>query len=153
MFTSRSEPQALCLYEKRHVFFVKTCFGLPKPCLLRFRLAAGAYFVLKNDMPFWKFVFLTETNIFTQYLTIFVNMYQCTYLPYGTAYYTVLRTYLPEPYRILPFGKGSLGISWKKTKKNRKIKMPLVWTELGISNNIVGRTGQQAATCSTSHAV
>ena len=35
-------------------FFEKARFGVPKPCLLRFRLAAGVFVFcfLENDMPF-----------------------------------------------------------------------------------------------------
>ena len=46
-------PQApFFLFEIRRVFFEKARFGVPKPCLLRFRLAAGSFCSQKKNMCF-----------------------------------------------------------------------------------------------------
>ena len=111
VYESQAAAGAL-FFEKRRVFFEKARFQLPKPCLLRFRLAAGAFcfcfqtcfFVKKTHVLVVFLSFGSIVNqywsIFVQYLSIFVNVRYCvrTYLLYGTAYCTVLRTYLPVPY-------------------------------------------------------
>ena len=90
-------------FEKKSAFFEKARFGLPKPCLLRFRLAACVFVLFFERHAFLKkcVFFCKETDFvgkYLKYLTIFVNIYQCAYLPYGTAYCTVLHPYLPVPY-------------------------------------------------------
>ena len=68
-----------------------------------FQACRERFFSPKRYAFFEKGVILLKTDIFSQYwpifvkyLSIFVNVR--TYLLYGTAYSTVLRTYLPVPY-------------------------------------------------------
>ena len=75
--------------EKRRVFFEKARFRVPKPCLLRFRLAAGT-FLLKNDMPFEKVCF-GRTDFFGEYV---VNIGKCLYVP-AYDYYIIIQCYYP----------------------------------------------------------
>ena len=97
--------------EKRRVFFEKARFGVPKPCLLRFRLAAGTFFFKKRHAYLKKVCFCQKTDIFNQYwsifgqyLSIFVNVR--TYLLYEEL---VLNTpfirvyYIEFPIRIRGF--------------------------------------------------
>ena len=64
-------PQAL--FYEQIIFFEKARFG-PKPCLLRFRLAACALLFDEKDMHCWKNkCFLAKTSFWW----IFVNIWQC----------------------------------------------------------------------------
>ena len=80
MFTSRSEPQQFFVEKQMCLFWKKASFGVPKPCLLHFRLAAGVLFLLlkKRHAVLKKCVFWSRTDISRQYLTIFVKV--CQYL-------------------------------------------------------------------------
>ena len=66
--------------------------GNPKPCLL---VAVGLRHFFFFRHAFWKKTcfgyFCHCVSIFGQYLTIFVNIYRCTYLPYSTQYRNIGR--------------------------------------------------------------
>ena len=76
--------------KKRRTFFEKARFGVPKPCLLRFSKPQAFFCSKKRHAFFEKGVFLSETDIYGQYLVnIGQYLVKCRYVP---TYYTVLRT-------------------------------------------------------------
>ena len=91
----------------KRVFFEETCFGLPNHVCYVSGLPQAFFFLSKNDMFFLKRCVLVRSchlwSILFQYLSIFVNVRYCvcTYLLCGTAYCTVLHTYLAVPYRTI----------------------------------------------------
>jgi len=95
----------LLLFSKKDVPFLKRrILGSPSHVCYVSGLPQAFFLFLLNDMLFFfKVCFGQKLTFRVNILSIFVNIYQCTCLPYGTAYCTVLRTYLPVPYDTVPY--------------------------------------------------
>ena len=97
MFASRSEPQALVLFKKKRVFFENASLGVPKPCLLRFRLPQ--FFFQNRHACLKKQMFFVNSCHFLSIFVQYLSMYGTVYVP---TYYTVLRTAIPPGQITIP---------------------------------------------------
>ena len=101
-FESQACRRRSCVVEKRCTFFEKARFGVPKPCLRRFKLAASIFcYMILFNVSFYMFC------VFCQHVVNIVPVFHniCQYLSiYGTAY-------LPTDLYCVPYGTAYLPIS------------------------------------------